>query len=118
MSRRLPVSTDTAGNPRRGVADAFCNYGLIGGLALGALAGVRFTGPHFRAWGLLDWLLAMAAWSGAAGTLGWLAVSIAHGAAGGCGAADGGGFGTFSGGGGAGDGGAGDGGCGGAGGAC
>jgi len=81
----MPTSPPLEQKPRLSVIDAFCNYGLIGGIAIGAVLGVCFAGPHFREWGLLESVLRIALWSGGLGALGWIAVGLAHGSAGGIG---------------------------------
>jgi uncharacterized protein len=60
---------------RRKVVTKFEGYGLVGGLALGVLAGVMISGPHFREWPVLQSVLVVLGGGALGSFVGYLALS-------------------------------------------
>jgi len=102
---------DTQAGP---VVRRYETYGLVGGLAIGALLGVLYSGPNFHAWPAAISLLIVFGSAAIGGVVGFLAIWIGAGSTGrgfgpgGNSVADGDGGGGGGDGGGGGNGGSGD----------
>lgn len=67
-------------------ARKYGGYGLFGGVALGLIAGVLISGPHFGEWSVLASLALVLACAAAGALIGWLFLGIASGSVAGGGA--------------------------------
>lgn len=67
-------------------ARKYGGYGLFGGVALGLIAGVLISGPHFKEWTAVVSLALVVACAAAGALIGWLFLGIATGSLAGGGA--------------------------------
>lgn len=71
---------DKTNTPGQQTVNEFGSYGLIGGIALGLIAGILISGPNFNIWPPLTSVMVTLGCAVAGGVIGFFASAIAAGA--------------------------------------